>query len=290
VNPAVAKGRIAETALSATSLPRRLASESVPNVHFPLPVVRATLENGADDGGQNNAQSPVIGSTNPAISIDAMRETERQQTLVEQMKQLLAQRAVFSSERDATAPVVPKELANLVGEQEAQRLVSAQANARALAKAEIDAQDAMLVSSVETIKRELAALHERVAQIEANSATKSDRLKLLQTASSGVIAKATLGEARAAVAEIEERRQDVLIAIAQTEQRLVQAEQERARLTSHTRAELVQALLALDGQINQLAISLDTSRAVLAAIKPKPVEEPAVSGPIRQIPAKGTDL
>lgn len=246
-------------------------------------VARVSLELGTPESSEPNPQG--------APSIDVMREREHQQTLIEQLKPLLAQRAVLVAEREATAPVSPKQLIDLAGEREGQRLVAAQASARAAAKAEIEAQDVALAASVEGIKRELAALHERLAQIDINSRTKSDRLKLLQTAKKGSIAGVTLGEARTTIAEVEERRQDVLVAIAQAEQRLTQAQQERAKLVRHARTELEQGLLSTEAQISQTAISLSTSQGVLVAMRQQAgASPPTASAPQNKAPARATDL
>ena len=257
------------------------AAKVAANVPFSAAVARVSLEDSAPETAQ---PSP------PAGSLDVMRETEHQQTLIEQLKPLLAQRAVLVAEREATKPVVPKQLLDLAGEREAERLVAAQASARAAANAEIEAQDVALKASAESVKHELVALHERLAQIDINSRTKSDRLNLLQTAKKGSIAGVTFGEARTAVAEVEERRQDTLIAIAQAEQRLIQAQQERAKLARHTRTELEQALLSTEAQISQAAISLKTSQQVLAALQGTAKPPPTASAPVREAPARATDL
>ena len=122
-----------------------------------------------------------------------MRETERQQILIEQLKRLLAQRAVLAAEREATAPAVPTQLIELAGEREAERLVAAQASARAAGNAEIEAQDVALKASVKGLERELTALHQWLAQIAVNSSIKSDRVRLLQTAKKGSRGKGKRG-------------------------------------------------------------------------------------------------
>jgi polysaccharide biosynthesis/export protein ExoF len=258
------------------------AAKVAANVPISPAVVHVSLDNSAPESSEPNPQG--------AGSLDVMRETEHQQTLIEQLKPLLAQRAVFVAEREASKPVVPKQLLDLVGEREGERLVAAQASARAAANAEIEAQDAALVANVESVKRELAALQAKLAQIDLNSTTKSDRLKLLQTAKKGSIAGTTFGEARTAITEVEERRQDVLIAIAQAEQRLTQAQQERTKLVRHTRTELEQALLSTEAQISQAAISLKTSHQVLSTLQGTAAPPPTASAALPQAPARMTDL
>ena len=242
------------------------------------------------------AVSGVVGVSQPAAaqgagSIEAMREAGQQQTLIAQLKPLLALRAILVAEREATAPAVPTQLIDLAGEREAERLVAAQASARAAGNAEIEAQDVALKASVKGLERELTALHQWLAQIAANSSIKSDRLRLLQTAKKGSIAGVTLGEARTAVAEIEERRQAVLVAIAQTEQKLTQAQQDRAKLVRHARSELEQGLLSTEAQISQGVVSLNTSQKVLAVMQQQTgASPPTASAPLAQAPARGVDL
>jgi hypothetical protein len=249
----------------------------------PFPAVaHVSLDNSAPQSSEPHPQG--------AGSVDVLRETGHQQTLIEQIKPLLAQRAVLVAEREATQPVVPKQLIAFAGEREAKRLVAAQASARAAAKAEIEAQDVALVANVKSVERELAALHERLAQTDANSRTKTDRLRLLQTAKQGSIAGVTLGEARTAVAEVEEHRQDTLVAIAQAEQRLAQAQQDRTKLVRHTRTELEQGLLSTEAQISLAAISLKTSQQVLAALQGTATPPPTASAPAHQAPVPPTEL
>ena len=201
---------------------------------------------GANLSAPENARPDPQDGASVAGSIAALQENERRQTVLELLKRLLAQQAVLTSGRDATGLVVPKRLTDLVGAREAQRLVAGQSNTRATVNAETLAQDAALAVTIAGVKRELVALSNRLVQIEANKSYKFERLELLQTASKGVIAGVTLFEARTALAEIEERRQDALVLIAQTEQRLAQAEHERAKLARHARAEFERDLLAVE--------------------------------------------
>ena len=265
----------------AAQAPSAIAAHVAANVPLPR-ATRVTLGNSPPEGSERNAQG--------ADSIEAMRETERQQILIEQLKRLLAQRAVLAAEREAAAAAVPTQLIDLAGEREAERLVAAQARARVAGIAEIEVQDTALAASARGLGRELLALHQWLAQIAVNSSIKSDRLRLLQTAKKGSIAGVTLGEARTAVAEIEERRQEVLVAIAQTEQKLTQAQQDRAKLVRHARSELEQGLLSTEAQISQGVVSLNTSQRVLAALQQQTAAQLAASAPFAEASARGADL
>ena len=242
------------------------------------------------------AVSGVVVVSQPAAaqgegSIEAMREAGQQQTLIAQLKPLLALRTILVAERESTAPAVPTQLIDLAGEREAGRLIAAQAGARAAAKAEIEAQDVALAASVKGVERELTALHAWLVQIAANISIKSARLQLLHTAKKGSIAGVTLGEARTEVAETEERRQELLVAIAQTEQKLTQAQHDRAKLVRHARSELEQGLLSTEAQISQVVVSLSTSQRVLAAMQLQTgTSPPTASFPRNEAPAGGADL
>jgi signal transduction histidine kinase len=90
---------------------------------------------------------------------------------------------------------------------------------------------------------------------------------LLQAACKGVIAGAILTAAGTMLAEAEEqRRQDALVLIAQTEQWRVEAEKERAKIARQVRAELERELLTIKAQITQAEINLTTSQGGIAAM------------------------
>ncbi len=118
------------------------------------------------------------------------------------------------------------------------------------------------------------------------------RLKLLQAACKGVIAGAILTAAGTMLAEAEEqRRQDALVLIAQTEQWRVQPEKERAKIARQVRAELERELLTIKAQITQAEINLTTSQGGIAAMHEGlgTLVIPA-STTVARTPARDTDL
>jgi hypothetical protein len=138
------------------------------------------------------------------------------------------------------------------------------ANSRSGAPAPSDAfllaQDAALAITIVGVKRELAALSNRLVQIEANKSYKSERLKLLQTAGKGVIA--ALPSSRRGPHSPRWRS-----AVRMPECSSPQTEQRLPRLSArHARAELERDLLTIEGQIAQAEISLATSQGVLAVM------------------------
>jgi hypothetical protein len=239
-------------------------------------VAIASVKSAPDVGGPEitrvshapeSSQPNSLQAGNPAESIEIMRENERRQTALDQLKRLLAQRVVLIAERDGGTPRVPQQLVELVGQREARKLVAAQAVARAAANAETQEQDTAFAAVIEGIKREISALRERIAQIEAGKEIKSDRLKRLLTLSKGVVAGNTIADARIEIANIEERRQDALMLIAQAEQRLAQTELERSKLARHARAELERELLMIEAQIAQGEVAFATSHGILTTMQ-----------------------
>ena len=267
------------------------ASVKPPSASQAQPVVAASpavaLVRQTPESSEPNAQE----GTGPAEAIEIMRENERRQTALDQLKRLLAQRAVLVAERDGSSQVVPQRLIDLAGERDAQRFVAAQSSARGAANAETQAQDAAIAAAIEGAKRELSALRERIAQIDAHKEIRSDRLKLLQTASKGVIAGNTISDAKSEIANIEERRQDALVLVAQTEQRLAQAELERSKLARHARADLERELLSIDAKITQAELTLATSHGILTTMQNGlGTSTPPAIAPASQKPARRLDL
>ena len=73
-------------------------------------------------------------------------------------------------------------------------------------------------------------------------------------------------QARSDFADIQERLQDAMVAIAQTEQRLAQAEHEKLKVTVEAQIELERDLAATEIEIADAEVTVLTSRHVLKAI------------------------
>ena len=161
--------------------------------------------------------------------------------------------------------------------------MATQSNARATARAETPAQGAALATTIAGGNESLLP-SAKSRPIKATSPSGSGCCKRPAKASSRALPSSSADGTR----EVEERRQDALALIAQTEQRLAQAEYERAKLARHARAELERDLLTIEGQIAQAEISLATSQRVLAVMLETSQTLASASSP--PAPTGGRDL
>jgi polysaccharide biosynthesis/export protein ExoF len=228
--------------------------------------------------------------------LEAMRETERVQKTVERLKILLARSAVLMGERLGQQAEASPRLIELAGATAAEMLLADVARVRKLTAASRETQIAGLDAVISATRKELKSLQARSALIQANIDARQERLNELSSLRDrGSGSGFTLLQARTDVGDVQERLQDIWVAVSRAELRLAQSEQERVKVLTDAEIDRDRDLLQTESEIAQEVVVLGMSRHLVSTITKKsynlPGAKPDVSFRIvRRSPAGPIDL
>jgi chromosome segregation ATPase len=180
----------------------------------------------------------------------------------------LARKAVLTAERDKRSVTAPAELSNLVGRDNAATLIAGEESARALLTAATQARLSGIRASLESARSELDAARQRTGLIELTIKGQDDRLTSLKMlGAEGLVKRPQMLEAEVQMSQAQERREEAKIGSSQAAQRISQAEQEMARLTSDAILELESQISSIDRELVDAKSQRDVALHVLDVLK-----------------------
>jgi protein involved in polysaccharide export with SLBB domain len=210
--------------------------------HVPgMIVLHAVALAGGLDRGEANALSMVEG----------VREMERLRTISFQFKQLLARRARLEAERDgATTLPMPVQLTSLEDEGAARTFIATESTILRAEQAKRRLQDRDISLKVAAARNEVEALRRKLDQIDVQRDMRTERLNDLQKLKDrGWVTNTNVVALRSELSDVEARRQDYLVQVAQAESRLAEAEEAGPRLSAEDDANLALAIATADKEI-----------------------------------------
>jgi exopolysaccharide production protein ExoF len=210
--------------------------------HVPgMIVLHAVALAGGLDRGESNALGMVEG----------VREMERLRTISFQFKQLLARRARLEAERDgATTLPMPVQLTSLEDEGAARTFIATESTILRAEQAKRRLQDRDISLKVAAARNEVEALRRKLDQIDVQRDMRTERLNDLQKLKDrGWVTNTNVVALRSELSDVEARRQDYLVQVAQAESRLAEAEEAGPRLSAEDDANLALAIATADKEI-----------------------------------------
>jgi len=198
--------------------------------------------------------------------METMREREKLERSEEHLKRLLARAAVLRAEREGRPAVAPGRLVELTGEKQAGALIQNAATLRKFTLTSKQIEESAAEAAITAAREELASLREKVRYVESNIKDKSERLAILETLHSrgtGNVFNHSL--ARSEKADVEERRQEVLVAIAQAVEKLAQAEHAKLKLAADRKVEFEQELSTIENDMAEEELTQSSSGKLLKA-------------------------
>ena len=218
------------------------------------------LAGGLDRGGENLSGM-----------VEGAREMERVRIATSQVEQLLARRARLEAERDggSTLPI-PIQLTGLALERTAGAVLETESSILRAEQARRRHQDEEIASRVAAARNEAKALRRKLDQFDVQKGLRIERLDAMKKLKDrGVVTSNNVLMLRTDLADIEARRQDSLIAVAQAETRLAEAEGASARLSSENMAGLAKEIATVEKEIAVAREAMISARA-LATILYRP--------------------
>ena len=222
-------------------------------------------------GGLDRGQENLLGM------IEGVREMERSRSKADQVKRLLARRARLEALRDGASmpsgpaparrrtPVQLVQLA-LAGEQSALAFLVAESALLQVEQATRRHQENEIEVRIEAARNEVEILKRRLDQVDVQKNMRIERLNDMQRLKErGVVTTHTIAMLRTELSDLEVRREDNLVAVAQAEARLAGTAEAKARLKSEQAAALTKEIAAVDQEIVAAQEAL-TSAGMLASI------------------------
>jgi polysaccharide biosynthesis/export protein ExoF len=181
-------------------------------------------------------------------SIESRRELVTLEKSLDKVKRLVARTVVLQAERgdgDETSSV--KELVNLVGQKDSKLLVDQEASQRRISELDRAVQGAALSGEVNNYRSEVAARAGRIVPFDDNIKLRTERVKgLQQLVEKNIATRAPLVQAQSELTDAQDRRQQALIEVEATREKLRQSEQALAKHNLQTRLAIEQAVAAAE--------------------------------------------
>lgn len=170
-------------------------------------------------------------SADNLVRVDIWRERERMHESQEKAKALLARLQVLSAEQEGTQPSPSPELLRLAGNESAKARIADELRLREMERKKRAGQIDALSSVIDVTRKELTLLRERIGHSETVMKEHVEYLKTLEaTRGRGALGEPAFRQARNELSNVRERWHDVQAAIAQTERKLLELEQEKTRI------------------------------------------------------------
>jgi protein involved in polysaccharide export with SLBB domain len=188
-------------------------------------------------GGAERRQDQI------APVVEAGRETERSEDARTRLTLLLSRRAWLESVQSGREPVVPKELARLVGRQSAAEMIAAEQRAGKAAAAARRSESVKLAERTAAWRQEMAVLERSLDEIARAMAMRQATIADATEPDTRLSRTDVIAAQRAELVGLEARRSQVLSSIQRIEQQISGTEAERERIAldfaTTTAAELV---------------------------------------------------
>jgi polysaccharide export outer membrane protein/exopolysaccharide production protein ExoF len=230
-------------------------------------------------------------------ALDAMRERERRDRSIEHLKRQLARRVALLAERDgrfqastderlvglaatadaealvAEAPsdrhfaATTERLVGLAGKADAKALIADASSERHLAATARVLQETILDETISATRKDLERMRTRITHLGSSVKSRQERLDTLSSVENrATLNPFSLHQARTELVDLEERQEEVKGSLAQLEQKLTHALNERTKLALEARVELARELKVVETDIAEDELTIEaTTRLIKAA-------------------------
>jgi protein involved in polysaccharide export with SLBB domain len=198
-------------------------------------------------------------------AVDALRERERRERSIEHLKRQLARRLVLLAERDGRTQVAADErLVGLAGNANAEALIKDVSGEHHLAAAARAVRQTMLEDTISATKKDLERMRMRITHLGSSVKSRQERLDTLSTGEvRGTLNPFSLHQARSELVDLEERQAEVMASLAQLEQKLTQASNEKTKLALEAQIELGRELTAVETDIAEDELTIEAATRLL---------------------------
>jgi polysaccharide biosynthesis/export protein ExoF len=203
----------------------------------------------------------------PWQRVESVRENGKEQDALSRTTQLMALAAVLKSEHDNSPIEVPPRLTEIVGAEQAGRLIEEQKEHRQTAVWLRRNRESAAKTAFDNAKNEVAILSDGTKPLDDIIKLRSERVDNVKSLiRNNVLANSMLVQAQSDLSDVQERKQTTLSAVALAKQRLATAEQDMARQHAQSLAEIEQEITTTDKAIADGERELQASKGVLKVL------------------------
>jgi polysaccharide biosynthesis/export protein ExoF len=199
-------------------------------------------------------------------NVEARREVATLEKSLEKVKRLVARTTVLKAERDGSTPAI-SQVVSLAGPSDANLLIDQETTRRRLTETGRAVQSTALKIAVNNARSELDARTGRLVPYDDNIKLRMERIKgLEQLADKNLITRTPLVQAQSELSDVQDRKQQAMIDIDTTKQRLILAEQDLAKHNIETRLEIEDAIAAAERDSSDAIVDTQGSLKVIRSL------------------------
>jgi exopolysaccharide production protein ExoF len=207
------------------------------------------------------------------------RQSDQVQVALDHAVRLIARTVAIEASRSSDPVIVPRELADLAGQETATARVSEELAPRRLAMQSFVAESKALKSSVEAAQWDLDLRKGRLPLLEQSIALRQDRLVgLTKLAQTGNLGRPVLLQAQSELLDVEDRRQETLMSIDVAKDRLSKAQQELQTRQSGNEVTYERELLEARAEASKAVSEGDSAISMMRTIAKTALASPAAQG------------
>ena len=209
-----------------------------------------------------------VSASSALLPTEVLRESSRARTSEEELKHLLATQARLTAERAESSEITtPPRLAKLAGPERAADLIRDERENITQRREIQDRQLALLRSSIENSKTEVAAFQKELAKIQEQRTIRENTVETLEGLSKkGLTTQQRLTDLQFLLVSADRDAQTAIANIARSQQNLEKAEHDLAVLALERKLAIAKELQDINDRIITAQLSVDGSRKVIAHI------------------------
>jgi polysaccharide biosynthesis/export protein ExoF len=220
--------------------------------------------------------------------VAAVQAAGKRASSVERLLRVLAQYAALRAELDGKPATLPDQLVRLAGEQGARDLVATETARRAPILATQADRAHSFQSAIDAAQQATNIDQGRLAPLEESIDTRQVRTNALASLmNDGRLPRTTMIQAQSDLVDAQDRRSQVLTAIATDQNRLANARIDAAKFAADTKAELEQKVADLQREIDTLSPEVNADASVMQVLQPS---DPSSDGDLRFEIVRGSDV
>lgn len=196
------------------------------------------------------------------------RALEKQEIATQRLKKFLAQEAALRAQQSGGSAVIPPRLIELVGAEEAKKLVDAAVAVRKLVAAARQPQIAAHQAALAAARQETASHMNRINVLEEHiklDIDRRDKLAEIRKHNDGLAF--SLVQMENEVATVKEKKQEAVAALSIAQVRISQAEQNLAKLEADLKVELQNEIVSTGNQIAEQEATLKAARRLISDLR-----------------------
>ena len=223
-----------------------------------MTVIHAVAISGAGEGDRADLY----------LRTEHIRAVERHEQCRQKLKRLLPKAVILRAEVAGELAETPHALIELVGSNEANVLMDQARRIRALTLASRQSQVEALQAAVATARRDDIGLKGKLIIVERQISAHEQRRKIISgLREKGSGSSHAYYQSEADLAQAEERKPEIMVALSASQLRIEQAQQSLAKMKVDARAELEREIVALESDIQEQYVAMGASQRLISDFK-----------------------